>query len=117
GGTWIECAGGYSDMVAQRGRGVEAKATPRPRGAAEKVPAGVAKPQARAAGKKLSFHDQHALKTLPARMDALGMEIARLQALLDDPGLYARDPAAFTRHSEALADAHAELAAAEERWL
>jgi ATP-binding cassette subfamily F protein uup len=115
GGAWVEYAGGYSDMVAQRGRGVEAKVA-RARSSNEKAPS-APKAEPRAATKKLSFHDQHALKTLPARMDKLGKEIARLQRVLDDPNLYARDPAAFTRHTEALANAHSELSAAEERWL
>ena len=44
-------------------------------------------------------------------------DIARLQAVLADPDLYASDPAGFARAGAQLEKAAAELAAAEERWL
>jgi ABC transport system ATP-binding/permease protein len=115
-GRWVEYAGGYSDMVAQRGRGVEAKLFSRAPGAQSREVAGRPAPAAKPA-RKLSFHDQHALKTLPARMQALEKEIARLQTLLADPALYTRDPAGFSRASAALAEATSELSTAEDRWL
>jgi ATP-binding cassette subfamily F protein uup len=116
-GRWIEYAGGYSDMVAQRGRGVTAKPS------AAGTPAPAAKPKAPAATdaaparRKLSFKDKHALETLPATMDALHAEIARIDAALADAGLYARDPRRFETLTAAAAKAHAALAAAEEEWL
>jgi len=42
---------------------------------------------------------------------------SKLQAALDDPGLYTRDPARFARLSASLADTEAMLTAAEEEWL
>ncbi len=117
-GLWREYAGGYSDMLAQRGRGVEARkaATAGPRPAADKPkPAAPAeRPKARA---KLSFKDKHALETLPARMEALAAEAARLRAALEDPGLYGRDPEGFSRATQALGKVEADLAAAEDEWL
>jgi len=114
-GGWQEYAGGYSDMVAQRGRGVEAKQAPRPgRPAAAPKPPPAARPAPRA---KLSFKEQHALKTLPGRIEALQGKVAQLRDALSDATLYARDRAAFERHSTALAAAEAELAAAEDEWL
>jgi ATP-binding cassette subfamily F protein uup len=65
----------------------------------------------------MSFNDQHALKELPARMERLRSLVARLQGDLADPDLYGRDPARFEEASTMLADAQAELAAAENRWL
>jgi ATP-binding cassette subfamily F protein uup len=67
--------------------------------------------------RKLSFNQQHVLKTLPQRMEKLQATIARLQDKLDDPGLYTRDPKAFSDHTDALVKAQAELEAAEEEWL
>ena len=114
GGRWVEYAGGYSDMVAQRGRGVEPRAAAAPaREVREK-----AEPRERAQAKaKLSFKEQHALATLPARMEELKARRAKLQALLDDPELYAKDAAKFTKAGETLAGVEQELAAAEEEWL
>ena len=112
---WTEYAGGYSDMVAQRGYGVAALQTsaakPRP---APKPAAPATAPKAR---RRLTFADQHALKTSPARIEALNAEIRRLGVALSDPDFYRRDPAAFTAAGQALAAARAELAATEEEWL
>ncbi len=115
GGAWQEYAGGYSDMVAQRGEGVTAKAS------AAATPRGREKAMRDAAPanekRKLSFKDKHALDTLPVTMEKLQVEIAALQGRLADPALYTRDPAAFAKLSNALAAAHAKLHAAEEDWL
>ncbi len=116
-GHWQEYAGGYSDMVVQRGQGVTAKAAaapvptaPRDRPASPPAPQGAGK-------RKLSFKEKHALDTLPKTMDALHAEIARIDAGLADPALYGRDPARFAALTAAAAKAQADLAAAEEEWL
>jgi ATP-binding cassette subfamily F protein uup len=114
-GRWVEYAGGYSDMVAQRGVGVQARVVEKAGRAKEerKAPAAAAP----AAKRRFSFHEQHDLKTLPARMAELEAKIAKVQAILEDPGLYARDAARFQKASAALAELQAELAKAEDRWL
>ena len=43
--------------------------------------------------------------------------MARWQAVLADPDLYARDPAGFARAGAQLEKTAVDLAAAEERWL
>ena len=50
-------------------------------------------------------------------MAKLQAEIAKQQKLLDDPELYAKDRKAFDAASAAIAKAHGELDAAEEKWL
>jgi ATP-binding cassette subfamily F protein uup len=116
-GTWLEYAGGYTDMVAQRGYGVRPRAVTPP-AAPVPSPAVVAPPAERKAPRrKLNFNEQHALKTLPATIDKLGAAIARLEAELADPSLYARDPRRFDTVSRDLAKVREELAAAEEEWL
>ena len=116
-GRWQEYAGGYSDMVAQRGHGVKARAAE----AAAKPAAPKAGPAPRAAPpqkrKGLNAKEQHELKTLPAQMDKLTVEIAKLEAKVADTAFYARDPGGFAKATETLATAQAALAAAEERWL
>jgi ABC transport system ATP-binding/permease protein len=114
-GRWQEYAGGYSDMLAQRGRGVEAKAAPAVERAAPKPAAAAAPPPP--ARKRLSFKQQHALETLPDRMATLQTEIDQLRTALAAPDLYARDKARFERFTAALTEKEAALAAAEEEWL
>ncbi|MCW6510220.1 ABC-F family ATP-binding cassette domain-containing protein [Lichenifustis flavocetrariae] len=111
-GRWTEYAGGYTDMVNQRGVGVEARAITRAT-PSEKSVGAVAAP----ARRKLNFNQKHALETLPARMETLRATMAKFQAVLDDPELYSRDPKRFAKASDALARAGAELAAAEDEWL
>jgi ABC transport system ATP-binding/permease protein len=113
-GRWTEYAGGYTDMVAQRGFGVGAPATsPRPREEKPKAAPAVAptrKP-------KLSFKQKHALETLPGEIARLEAEIARLDKLLSDPDLYARDAEAFNRAAKTQAAAREALSKAEDDWL
>jgi ATP-binding cassette subfamily F protein uup len=119
-GRWIEYAGGYSDMVAQRGHGVGAAATKsksQTPTAAKSVRAARPVRDSSAARKHLSPVEQHALKTQPARVEKLNAEIKRLEHLLADPEFYARDRDGFAAAGAALAEVQAELVAAEEEWL
>ena len=111
-GVWIEYPGGYSDMLTQRGNAVKAAEV------AVKAKAAPASQAARpASSKKMSFKDKHALETLPREMEKLSSEIAKQRRLLDDPGLYKKNRAAFDAATAALTAAETALAAAEERWL
>ncbi|MBS1168554.1 MAG: uup [Proteobacteria bacterium] len=115
-GRWLEYAGGYSDMLAQRGKGIEARRMEKSAAAPKKEVASAASPATKGRS-KLSFKDKHALETLPGRIDKLSEEAKRLHAVLDDPGLYARDPKLFATTMEKVAATEAALAAAEEEWL
>ncbi len=110
-GRWIEYAGGYTDMLVQRAPPpITSPAT----AAAKQRPA--ARP--RSPGRpRLTFKDRHALDTLPARIGASEADIARLDALLADPDLYAREPARFASATKALEAAREKLREAEEEWL
>lgn len=127
-GKWLEYAGGYADMLAQRGDDVRktsaAPFQPSPASGGgkgggvvavreAKLPPSVAGP----AKRKLNFNEKHALETLPGKIAALEAEIGRLQAVMGDSTLYARDRGAFDRVSSAMTEMQSELAAAEERWL
>ena len=113
-GRWTDYAGGYSDMLAQRGNILARKPQPKAAPASPKPAAVSAAPTAR---RKLTFADQHALKTLPERMEKLSATIADLNGKLSAADFYARDPADFDRATKALAEAQGELSAAEEEWL
>jgi len=117
-GMWTEYAGGYSDMVIQRGEGVTAR-EPAPKahrpGKTTLVQTSAA--SSAAPKRKLSFKEKHALETLPKTIDALEAEIKAINAALTDADFYTRDPAGFAARSKALMDAEAKRAAAEEQWL
>lgn len=126
-GRWSEYAGGYSDMLAQRGAGVEARSAvstnaqevksgrrPLPAKAETTPVQAVTAPTKR---QKLSYRDKHTLETLPAQLDALNAAIADLQSALADPALYQKDPEKFSELSAALSEKQGALEAAEEDWL
>jgi ATP-binding cassette subfamily F protein uup len=116
-GRFAVYAGGYSDMVAQRGEGVGKTPIKAPARTDAKKAAAPKPRAARESAAKLSFSDQHALKTLPDQIETLNRQIAGLQAELSDPRLYASDPAKFARLSERLVEAGASRDANEELWL
>ncbi|MCP1852661.1 MULTISPECIES: ABC-F family ATP-binding cassette domain-containing protein [unclassified Bradyrhizobium] len=115
-GRWIEYAGGYSDMLTQRGADVKRETVKADTATEEKKEARAAAPEA-APRRRLSFNEKHALETLPKTIDKLHNEIAKQQKLLDDPDLYTKDRKTFDAASAAIAKAQQELAAAEDRWL
>ena len=110
-GHFVEYAGGYSDMLAQRGRGVTAKTAPKsaPR-------ASIARERAETK-RRMTFKDKHALEELPRKIAKAEIEIASLQKDLADPALYARDAKRFAATSEKLTQTQAALAEDEDRWL
>jgi ATP-binding cassette subfamily F protein uup len=108
-GRFTEYAGGYSDMVVQRGSGVESAR-------AEKKEKAPAKERVQGPRRKLSFNDKHALEKLPGEIEKLTALIAKLHAELADPALYA-DAKKVADRSTRLTKAEADRAAAEDRWL
>jgi ABC transport system ATP-binding/permease protein len=115
-GRWVEYAGGYTDMLAQRAAAggappPKARNTKRSRPATQtgELPAGLPR--------RMTFNDRRALDLLPARIAALEARITELNAVLADPDLYRRNPALFHDTTAALAAARSELATAEEQWL
>ncbi len=116
-GRWIEYAGGYTDMLAQRRADLKRETAKTV--IAEKRDAGK---EAKAAPsptpkRRLSFNEKHALETLPKTIAKLQAEIEKHRLALDDPDLYARDRKTFDRASAAMTKAQKELHAAEDKWL
>jgi len=109
-GRWQDYAGGYSDMIIQRGEvAAVAKIGAKQRAAAPR--------SAAAPVRKMSFKEQHELKTLTAEIASLQARIAAHQAALADAGLFTRDPKRFDSVSGKLAADARALEVAEERWL
>ncbi len=114
-GRWTEYAGGYSDMLAQRGADLaREQRKPEPPKAVNAAAPAVAAPPAK---QRMTFKDKHALETLPKTIVALQAEAGALQAKLDDTQFYARDRAGFEKVTAALVDLQHRIAAAEEQWL
>jgi ABC transport system ATP-binding/permease protein len=114
-GRWIEYAGGYTDMLAQRGGELKREAA-RP-AAVEREKVAPARTPSASPKRRLNFNEKHALETLPKAIAGLEAEIARQQHILDDPDLYHKDRAKFDQVSEALTKAQTELREAEDKWL
>jgi len=112
---WQIYAGGYSDMVAQRGEGVKARKAEQAASAAKRKTATQSKTAAPAS--KLSYKHKFRLEKLPEDMAATEAKITALNKVLADPDLYSRDPETFNKTSKALVTAQEALAGFEEEWL
>ena len=118
-GNAAESPGGWSDFVRQHPDFFKGSAS----GAAAMAPgsrtADASKPADPALRRqvKLSYRDQRRLEELDRLIASLPGEIARLEGVLADPGLYARDAKAFEAAMRAVDAARTRLAAAEGEWL
>lgn len=97
-GRWLEYAGGYADMMAQRKEQALNRRSVKVSGSRsdEKSEEDTSQPK-REEKRKLSYKQKFALETLPGKMDALSKEIAVLEGKLADPQLYAKDPTLLPR--------------------
>jgi ATP-binding cassette subfamily F protein uup len=109
-GRFTEYAGGYGDMLAQKGVARDDKA-------GEARAKAASRPQRPARAVKMNFADLHALKTLPEQIAVTEVRMAELEQDLSDAELYARDPARFNDLSDQLARLRVQKDADEERWL
>jgi ATP-binding cassette subfamily F protein uup len=116
-GRWIEYAGGYSDMLAQRGADLtrEPSQQQAPRRVSSDAASVIAQPPP--AKRKLMFKEKHALETLPKIIAKLQTQIDELQTKFADPEFYARDRAAFEKVTASLGELQQKFAAAQEQWL
>jgi len=105
-------AGGYADWDAMRKQRLASRPLAK---TAATAPAAPPPPPARKA--KLSYKDQRDYELLPKRIEDIDAAIARGEADLADPALYARDPDRFARLTAALDQLRADKDAAEMRWL
>ncbi len=99
--------GGWSDWVARQQPAVtaaKARTAPAPAPAPKKA-------------SKLSYKDARELAELPGRMEGINADIARREAALADPNLYAKNPARFAAITAELDALRGQLEAAELRWL
>jgi ABC transport system ATP-binding/permease protein len=117
-GRWTEYAGGYDDMVSQRGHGVSARRpkTEAPARGSQKART-VEEAAAAPSPTKLSGRERQRLEALPGLIAAMERDMAKLEALIADPDLFARDRARFDKAGATLAALRSAKDEAEEEWL
>jgi ATP-binding cassette subfamily F protein uup len=102
-------AGGYEDWAKRRRQSGSSASRAKAVASSE--------PRKTAPAAKLSYKDQRDLDRLPGEIERLEAEIAAVEDVLADPGLYTRDPKRFTKLTDMAARLRTEKHSAEERWL
>lgn len=105
-------AGGWSDYQSQK---ADDEGGPK----VEKTKAKKDKPavKAKETASGLSYTEKHRLEALPAIIDRLNAEIAKLEEFMADPDLFTKEPLKFQKATDALVERQEALANAEEEWL
>ncbi|CAK7258304.1 MULTISPECIES: ABC-F family ATP-binding cassette domain-containing protein [unclassified Shinella] len=116
-GRWIEYAGGYSDMMAQRRGAIEEKRKAEKAEKAKAAETSAAVPAENKGKAKLSYKQKFALENLPKEMEKVEKEIAVREAKMADPALFTKDPATFNRLAAEMEKLRHSLTAMEEEWL
>ncbi|TFF23095.1 ATP-binding cassette domain-containing protein [Jiella endophytica] len=125
-GVWLEYAGGYADMLAQKRDMAAAEKRPAKASgsaAAKSAPATAASGRNDAAqakptsAGKLSFKQKFALETLPKTIAELEGAIAGAEAEMADPALFSKNPGRFQELAKLIEQKRAALAQAENEWL
>jgi ATP-binding cassette subfamily F protein uup len=117
-GKWTTYAGGYQDMLAQRGvkrfaMGI-GKASSDPKSDTVRPAASAPKATTKS---KLSFKQKFALENLPKQIATLGDDITGLESEMADPKLFARNPERFAKLADQLAAKRTTLETCEHEWL
>jgi len=107
-GTVDVVVGGYADWEAKRQPKVDAK-----KAAPKAAPVAEAPKKAT----KLSYKDQRDYDLLPKRIEEIETQIAKDEAAMADPDLYAKNPGKFASLSDGITRLRDEKDAAEMRWL
>ncbi len=116
-GRWIEYAGGYSDMMAQRKGMADEKKRADKAEKARSADAGGSSAAPKAAKGKLSFKQKFALENLPKEMQKAEAEIAKREKEMADPNLFAKNPTRFSALATEMEKLRASIAKMEEEWL
>lgn len=116
-GSWIEYAGGYSDMLAQRKDHALTERQQKSSTASTSDKSRSSLSSIARETTKLSYKEQRELDQLPGRLEKLEKDAALCRNALADPELYNRNPVRFEKITAALEKTEQQLSAAEERWV
>ena len=112
-GNWLEYAGGYTDMEAQRGADIAASQSLGTKSNKTNETSSAAP----ASKLKMSYKDVYALEKLPGQIADLERKIADLHKTLAAPDLFQQNPERYQKSVDALQAAETELTGLENRWL
>ena len=115
-GRWVEYAGGYTDMLAQRGTDNQPNSNLILRPAKNRR-SGNRNRQGSSSRLRLSYKDVYALEVLPQKITQMGTEINKLKMELEVPDLYLTNSKKFQITADKLHQAESRLAELEEEWL
>ncbi|MCB5202280.1 ABC-F family ATP-binding cassette domain-containing protein [Neorhizobium sp. T786] len=115
-GRWVEYAGGYTDMLAQRKGAQEERRHAEKQEKARSEASSPSVEPAKAKG-KLSFKQKFALENLPKEMAKAEADIAAREEKMADPNLFTKDPGTFNRLAAELEKLREKLMGMEEEWL
>ena len=116
-GKWQVYAGGYSDMVDQRGAGVQARKAAAKAEKAKSQSNSPGTPAPKASKPKLSYKHKFRLEKLPAEMEALEAQKSALETKMADGDFFKRDLDGFNAALAQFQSVQAKLEACEEEWL
>jgi ATP-binding cassette subfamily F protein uup len=115
-GRWREYEGGIADWQAQAARSAAIEAAARPAAVPAAAAPRATEPAVPAAKKKLSYKEQRELDELPARIEALENEQARLAGEIGGTALYTETPQRIAEVTARHAAIEDELMLLLERW-
>ncbi|MGJ8563416.1 MAG: ABC-F family ATP-binding cassette domain-containing protein [Alphaproteobacteria bacterium] len=115
-GDWQVYAGGYTDMVRQRGEGVTQRkaAQQQAKNSGNKTASSTDNSAPKA---KLSYKHKFRLEKLPGEIEAANARLASLEAKMADADFFTKDPDGFNKVVETLGDVHERIDALETEWL
>jgi ATP-binding cassette subfamily F protein uup len=109
-GMWIEYAGGYTDMLAQKKK----LATSERDDAKSKI---IKETKSNNKSNRMSYKDKHALENLPKKIEELRVKIIEFQSQMSAPDYYIKNPEGFKKSADNLSSTEVALLKLEERWL
>ncbi|MFN7093577.1 MAG: ATP-binding cassette domain-containing protein, partial [Allorhizobium sp.] len=115
-GRWIEYAGGYTDMLAQR-KGAQEERRRLEKQEKSRLETGSPAPDATKNKSKLSFKQKFALENLPKEMAKTEADILARETKMADPSLFSKDPSTFNKLATELETLRSSLTRMEEEWL
>jgi ATP-binding cassette subfamily F protein uup len=115
-GRWIEYAGGYTDMLAQR-KGAQEERRRLEKQDKSRSETGSPAPDATKNKSKLSFKQKFALENLPKEMAKTVADILARETKMADPSLFSKDPSTFNKLATELETLRSSLTRMEEEWL